>query len=133
MQMYKGQKGPKIYKGQKGPNEERFEIIYLSVDDKSDNPAAFRAIRMPFWVCSLDQRDACSLAFKLFKLVPLFPAAVAFGSDGHLETREDDLANKLGCLKSKYPFIHDMDEQVRKEINIVHAIDIEYYLENDTY
>lgn len=116
-----------MYDEQTGANDDHFEVIYLSLDD--EDPSACGDLQMPWWVCSVDKKHARSLAYELFDTGRISPAIVAFGLNGHLETRESNLANKA-CLNSKYPFIQDMEEAVCKELNIMYQWDLEYYVDH---
>lgn len=96
-----------------------FEIIYISLDC-DECPSSFdNSIQeMPWLVHPFIPNFAHSLIRRLFNVYPLanLPAIAAFGSHGHLDTKESGLAFK--CLsKPVYPFIQaDMHQEVYMEL-----------------
>lgn len=85
----------RMYDDQTGANDDHFEITYISMD--CDDPSACLVQRMSWWVCSLDQLNACSLATRLFTFRhPSLPAIAAFGPNEHLEAKDSNLNSKTG-------------------------------------
>lgn len=95
----------------------QFEIIYISLDCE-ESPSSFsRSIQEMSWLIhSFDSVFAISLAKKVFGFPPHLPAIAAFRADGHLLTKESNLAFKKEW-NYEYPFIQtDMSEDIRREL-----------------
>lgn len=74
---------------------------------------------MPWLVHAFAPDYALFLVQKIFNMYPpVIPAIAAFGVDGHLETKESNLALKMDA-DPNYPFIHaSMDKEVHQELVI---------------
>lgn len=106
----------KMYDESKGTHD-HFEVIYISLDCV-ESPSSFpRGIqRMSWLIHAYAPQFAVDLAKRVFGNFPRLPAIAAFGPNGHLETKESNLAFKE-VWNSKYPFIQaDMDEEVCREL-----------------
>ncbi|KAL6539798.1 hypothetical protein OROHE_011569 [Orobanche hederae] len=116
----------RMYLEKKGGKGDDFKIIYISLDCDESTTSFPSSIReMPWLVHSFIPHFAVSLSEKVFEFPPVLPAIAAFGRDGHLETKESNLAFKKGW-NSNYPFIQaEMDDEVRWELVDMHDWDLE--------
>lgn len=116
----------RMYLEKKGGTDDDFEIIYISLNCDESTTSFPSSIReMPWLVHSFVPHFAVSLSKKVFEFPRVFPAIAAFGRDGHLVTKESNLAFKKGW-NSKYPFIKaEMDDEVRWELVDMHNWDLE--------
>lgn len=89
----------RMYLEKKGETYDDFEIIYISLDCDESTTSFPSSIReMPWLVHSFVPHFAVSLSEKVFEFPPVLPAIAAFGRDGHLVTKECNLAFKKSIL-----------------------------------
>lgn len=82
---------------------------------------------MPWPAFSCDLSMPSGLSRYIFNRLPKFPAIAAFGADGHLLTKESNLASKYEW-SSKFPFIQaDMGQEVRVELLRKYKWDLEFF------
>lgn len=120
----------RMYLEKKGTRDD-FEIIYISLDcDESPSSFPMSIQEMPWLVHSYVPDFSIFLVYKVFKLPFDIPAIAVFGPNGHLETKESNLAFKKEW-NSKYPFIEaDMDKEVHMELQNRHKWDLDILKED---
>lgn len=112
----------------KGPDDD-FEIIYIPLDCEEDLYSFPRSVdRMPWLIHAFAPDFSVELASRVFGAVPRLPAIAAFGTSGHLETKESKLALKVRAENPMYPFIESsMDEEVKAELIAKYKWDLDCF------
>lgn len=115
----------KLYHEKKGIYDD-FEIVYISLDCDESSTSFPKCIQeMPWLIHAYVPHFSASLARMVFKVPFHLPAIAAFGTDGHLQTKETNLAFKEEW-DTKYPFIEaDMCKEVHREIQHIHNWDLD--------
>lgn len=87
---------------------------------------------MPWLVHAFEAEFATALVQQVFDVFPpRLPAIAAFGPDGHLETKESNLAFKNNS-NSKYPFIEgNLDVEVHRELIHYYGWDLDRIIASD--
>lgn len=114
----------KMYDKYKG-TDDQFEVIYMSLGCALSPSSFDQSIRnMPWLIHAYEPQFATAVAERLFGMPPLLPAIAAFEADGHLDTKESNLAFKKHW-DSKYPFIQaEMDDEICRELKYQHHWDL---------